>query len=118
MKIEHYPSLELCKKLEEINFPKTEHTFLDINSDIDSNEDNSWLPCPSVMEMLDVMPKNIEWNFLDIYFSNYQSKWYITYERQNSQWIQEILFQMHDYELPNALAEMIIWLVENKYLKF
>jgi len=73
-------------------------------------EDYDWLhhyPCPSVMEMLDIMPTHINADNISIStdkWRKYYVKFWINYTSDNS--------------LPNALADMVIWLVENKHLSF
>lgn len=117
MKKEHFPSLELCKKLTEIGFPETENRISDewihteeqyINWDIPSEN----YVCPSVMEMIDVLPEIIE------------DKYGIDYRLSISPhgcWYEEFcndtigLFQ---WKIPKALAEVTIWLYENKYITF
>ena len=111
----HYPSLELCKKLKEIGFPETEHSF----NHRAWPEHCYWLivDCeimPSVMEMLDVMPELLHlWPWknnipLRIYWKNC-----VSYHETFNAPIKEF-----KNTLPNALAEMILWLVENNHLTF
>ena len=51
----HYPSIELCKKLTEAGFPETEYKPTQyLNSEF-----NEYV-CPSVMELLDEMPKYVK----------------------------------------------------------
>ena len=75
MNANHYPSLELCKKLKEIGFPnKTMLSWCDFSmnraegvnpkiTDVElgtpRREDKFIAVCPSVMEMLDVIPHEI-----------------------------------------------------------
>lgn len=107
MNTSHYPSLELCKKLTEIGFPETEYKPTQyLNSEF-----NEYV-CPSVMEMLDVMPRTIEKNmFLEC---NHRYVWYVNRYYDTS--VHEICWS--DKTLPNALAEMILWLKENNYINF
>ena len=118
----HYPSLELCKKLTEAGFPKTElfysewkHTQIQKEYKwIITDTINPWdyetykdiNVCPSVMELLDELPrsKNLEIEF---------------------RWIEVIVkytddrYLKHSFRwnlLPNALAEMWLWLKENDLL--
>ncbi len=135
MKQEHYPSLELCKKLTEIGFPKTQHTysfwwdkceeeFTIVDEDDDGVSRTEFYRCPSVMEMLDVMPR-------DIHVWHHQYTWSIT-----PYWFTYVPNQSHSTDIipffatdmnddtaglsidPNAIAEMILWLHENKYISF
>lgn len=104
MNTSHYPSLELCKKLTEIGFPKTDKICEAYPEKYPKTPWNIWLNCyysPSVMEMLDVMPTHeleIEdiWNWSVLHSSDNRMVW----------------------TLPNALAEMILWLHENNYITF
>ena len=50
MKPLHYPDIDRCKKLTEIGFPETEKDVC----------------CPSVMEMLDVIPHTVPQYFVEI----------------------------------------------------
>ena len=120
MKTEHFPSLELCRKLTEIGFPKTEWVNYDSYWNFYDCYDDRWLSntsgayfCPSVMEMLDVIYLPLhhqlqiekQYDFNDWY-------WYHVcfYNKDILKWFQ--------WQLPNALAEMILWLYDNKYLTF
>lgn len=118
MNSNHYPNLELCKKLKEIGFPETELYY---DSHAINKVDWYWIttdweyPCPSVMEMLDVMPNCIKNN------------WGYPLKISRTKWgtfivaYQDWKFLLRDFiwdNLPNALASMLIWLVENKYLTF
>lgn len=122
----HYPSLELCKELKKVNIPRTEKYWFKFN----------WLPhfiemyehtaswgsftrydyfCPSVMEMLEYIrtiegENNHEYNIRITYVM--QWKYHVEYERWfwPKFWFQDTL--------PNALAKMILWLVEHNYLSF
>lgn len=97
----HYPDLERCKKLKEIWYPLREAESPFAN----------W-ERPSVMEMLDVIPEEI----------NEYSLWI----RKQYNWDYDVCFsdpmgdEMYDWfwTLPNALADLILWLVENGYLTF
>lgn len=120
----HYPDLERCKKLTEIGFPKTEYAYqnsalhcrlIDDNWDIRINKtpyynDPNWITvayCPSIAEMLDVIPMEINWLWFEI------EKLTTTYTvRYIDSW------RNFSDTLPNALADLIIWLHENKYINF
>lgn len=145
MKQEHYPSLELCKKLTEIGFPKTQHTysfwwdkceeeFTIVDEDDDGVSRTEFYRCPSVMEMLDVIPDHIaheedEWKGWDYAWQGWDYAWQllinkrvinIGYDVFYNRLIQEP-FNLHKSDtdtLPNALAQMILWLHENKYISF
>lgn len=113
----HYPDLDRCKKLKDIGFLETEKSFT-----------HNWWPAlwystvvdceikPSVMEMSDVIPNSIrieDRNFIFTIrkFEDIYSLWY-------ENWKNVILKLHSEWTLPNALADMVIWLVENKYLTF
>lgn len=129
MNTSHYPSLELCKKLTEIGFPVTELFY---ETDDWSTEHFEriiirwwrWkfstfnFVCPSVMEMLDIMPASIiieesicylwiekddDWEYVVFYQECIEYEW--------CSWRKYI-----EWTLPNALAKMYLWLKENNYL--
>ena len=115
MNSQHYPSLELCKKLTEIWFPTTFQHIGDSGwTVIWCGEIPEWMfVSPSVMEMLDVIPWEIKEHYLSIvkqmngqYDICYQEL-FVSWELHNTEWT-----------LPNALAQMILWLHENKYISF
>lgn len=122
MNTSHYPSIELCKKLTEIGFPTTfQHTWDSLWTVIWCLEVPEWMyVCPSVMEMLDVMPKSFVYEHklfkrayeLEIKWNNYASKYMVEYYCFVNR---ECLINYTD-NLPNALASMILWLHENSYL--
>lgn len=96
MKQEHKVSKELIDRMIEINFP-----FY-------------WNPYEvTVMEMLDVMPKYI---------------WEANSKMLTIQYVPNVFIEYSDGRyriarttwetLPNALAEMILWLHENEYITF
>lgn len=119
MKTEHYPSLELCKKLTEIGFPESKYFYL-----ADWIKESDWFiwttdephiyfnaVCPSVMEMIDIIPDSIhdkiwqkKWLEIGKKFVAYSTNW--------------MAVHMVDWPIPNALAEMILWLHENNYISF
>ena len=123
MNASHYPSLELCKNLTEAGFPATEmyigeyrHTQLNKEFEVTIRDScyawdyetfrNVWF-CPSVMELLDAIPTELE------YENGTLSYLWMSIDR----WVWYNWFHIVDYwTLPNALAEMWLWLKENKYL--
>lgn len=118
----HYPSLELCKKLTEIEFPETEHIYAycrwteeDANQ-VRKEEAEEWkfynqvAICPSVMEMLDLIPWKIEINDIEYIFTTYKDI-LVSYESLTCHVIKNIPFISSTF--PNALAEIIIWLHNN-----
>lgn len=116
----HYPTLDRCKKLTELGFPETingwwRNYWSRINPDVRIHHEKyhfwKWRPLvlPSVIEMMDLIPKDI---FYDIF--PYQEKQEYFVEIISSTCFKSISSDT----IPNALADMIIWLVENDYLSF
>lgn len=119
MKTEHYPSLELCKKLTEIGFHKTESWFVEIwemnwiqRVQLCTTKWEITYVCPSVMEMLDVIPRMLKIGLDDCQL--FCNKTWAMYEAKHNELWGIIFFKV----LPNALAEMILWLHENNHIKF
>lgn len=110
----HYPSLELCKKLTEARFPKTEKCFNDneIRNDFDYTRDAEYNVCPSIAELLDEMPERIKWWEFQMWK---KECWYFKDDATDNVHYPVIVFNKRS--LPNALAEMWLWLKENNYLK-
>lgn len=119
MKNNHYPSLDLCKKLTDIWFPRTEKYY---NPKRESIEYFKWWLlgnweywCPSVMEMLDEIPWEIKWDWATIVKNAY---WYYVW----FDWVYASLWRANNNwqvkSLPNALAEMVLWLHETNYISF
>lgn len=81
------------------------------------------------MEMLDVIPERIEhegYSFSLSIFNLLDKKIFMRYISQGCEMNEEI-WKKVEYDkrvakingtLPNALAEMVLWLVENKHLSF
>lgn len=131
----YYPSLEPCKKLTANWFPKTEKCW---TRSLKWDEESKTFPyevssrptpwgyyvCPSVMELFDEMPKEIypKWlkHSLTILSDNngiyawrdYLTQYWVRYDTID----QKICINIHWWNLPNALAEMWIWLKENNYI--
>ncbi len=120
MNTSHYPSIELCAKLTEIEFPKTEKLLTSFwiynnNSNLDSIQSEVEYTCPSIMEMLDVIHFEIEfyWEFLQLYIKR------VSKENSNLVYKKKAVeIWNFNWPLPNALAEMIIWLHENECITF
>ena len=133
----HYPDLERCKKLTELGFPKTEKTWWIYSKDkfvirtpieleleciktfrIWDYYPKQFIACPSVMEMLDVIPKvftdsDMEREELTIlYHKKGIDVWYAWFDIP----IEERM--INGDTLPNALADLIVWLVENGHITF
>ena len=124
MKQEHYPSLELCKKLTEIGFPKTQHTysfwwdkceeeFTIVDEDDDGVSRTEFYRCPSVMEMLDELRKT-DLRFCINFYSEHTIVTVFIWDDEKMFWAEDDC----DEPLPKALAQMILWLHENKYISF
>jgi len=116
MKTEHFPSLDLCKKLTAIGFPTTfQHIWDSGWTVIWCGEIPEWMfVCPSVMEMLDVMPNQISDGFEKHYLIIWKN--YAWYERTRDG---EVLNLCEFYQwTPDALAYCVLWLQENNYISF
>ena len=112
----HYPKLELCKKLTELYFPNKK-SYLVLNSDEQEtvNEWFEWLTVyPSVSELLDEMPEEIE-TIIPVFLSIEKrvDKYIVSYSDNGiEKWNKYFFWD----SLGDALAEMWIWLKENNYL--
>jgi len=126
MNTSHYPSLELCKKLTEAGFPITVKVRK-LNMAWYQAPQCLHIPiwywvCPSVMELLDEMPNFIQVKYKDWDVWNYKleigrqwaSKSREAYYVHYVEWTWAHSFML--WTLPNALAEMWLWLKENNYL--
>lgn len=127
MNKDHYPSLELCKKLKEIGFPETEKTYWNSDYETIIKDRTYWInkladraniayPCPSAMEMLDVMPKMIKLEntlMRAVLFIEKNEVYYKEYSDWN-----DVEIKYDSDSLPNNLASIIIWLKENKHINF
>lgn len=121
-KANHYPSLELCKKLTEAGFPETEkinlfcgdswYKIAVFNKELFNSKYDYIFP--SVMELLDVLPAEITTEipvFLSI--DKFPTTYWVSYTDNGiHKWAH---FEMHD-TLPNSLAEMYLFLKENWYI--
>ena len=127
MKTEHAVSIELCKKLTSIGFPETEkimevlpswwinHIYDSQSTRLSTDEYFPEYVCPSVMEMLDVIPDFIKAHNDEYWFS--MTKGNAKYAINRDEYYDEEFFCGY-WTLQNALAEMVIWLHENKYITF
>lgn len=118
----HYPSLELCKKLQNTWLDNTEKVIDDYWNIDDRNltrvewDNTPMYPCPSVMELLDEMPTDIDYLW--------ENRWLrIMYVAEDEAWeVWEVWYlfgstwRVEYWTIPNALAEMRLWLVENGYI--
>lgn len=112
---QHYPSFELCKKLNFLYEWWIPSSCLWIeNSDCTQHymakekfyaNDNDYC-CPWVMALLDLIPPSID---------DYEFKmWYTWAWYSKEEW--KYLFVSNETTLPNALAETVIWLTEKKFI--
>lgn len=107
MKTSHYPSLWLCKQISDNWFPKTEIMVESKNMAIDKIDIISY---PSIWELLDNIPYFIEifwWQRRNLIIEHHTVRY-----SMNSHTFK----CTHSNNLPNALAEMWLWLNENGYL--
>lgn len=129
----YYPSTELCNKLTSIWFPNTEKNISHYEWSIswEQMEKNkltgveykdietlviTWV-LPSVMEMLEYVPAEIKMEkFWECYLKMQKDAVYYTtsYDYDSDYWVKEIFSDT----LPNAMAEMVIWLYENNFISF
>lgn len=124
----HFPTFDKCKTLTKIGFPETEKCYaesiewnieiFDRSNVINSNEEPIYV-CPSVMEMIDIIPLHIKytWNIgMDIVENETLYFWmigpYPTYLNSD----RDTVFIFDSLRLPNALSDMIIWLNERKFI--
>lgn len=117
-----YPTLDRCKKLSWINFapePKVhwfenQHIWTDyppyISEEYPMVMWTIWFPCPSIAELLDVIPRSVDNKPLVIVSREkyYSVRFWLKLDHTTTVFEEEYL--------PNALADMIILLVENKKL--
>lgn len=117
----HYPDLTRCQELTKLGFPRTQMSWRlfsvsepNIIFSDENTDGNIEYACPSVSEMLDVMPSSIlDWYDLCIARNWPTSKYYITsYTKWHGMYCHFL------GTLPNALADLVKWLVENNYLTF
>jgi len=120
----HYPTLELCKKIDDIEFPSTELWIISEHKaqvwkifSIDecfevTNYEWRFEYCPSVMEMLDIIPNTIVCNDREYYLTLDKIWWWY----ETIEWTYDVIWLQDDSSLPDNIANLILWLVENKYL--
>lgn len=131
----HYPSLELCKKLTEIGFPDVWRCIWSTGNIYDTpykcnpeRGDLRFYVCPSVMDMIDIIPKHIEntneedddnfWSNNHLRIKWEEDAFLVYYTPTNS--YNEYL-ELTLWSLPDALAKKIIelhkeWIINfNKY---
>ena len=125
----HYPSLEICKKLTEVGFPKTEmyiweyrHTQLNKEFEVTIRDNcyewdyetfkNVWF-CPSVMELLDELPSMIRIEKLCILKTTKLITWLYRTAYVDWSWI-DMVFSEDTY--PNSLVNVWLVLKENDLL--
>ena len=121
----HVTSLELSKKLREVGFEDRDNKFFYIKfSDgwevvfgdtyDEWKQSRDYVRCYLATELLGVMPSVISVNkeFRYLHIEKQQGMYLVNYE-----YFGNIVYQASDETLPNALAKMIIWLYENKYME-
>jgi len=126
----HYPSLDLCKKLTEEGFPQTEmyiwefrHRQLNKEFEItirdncyewDYEEFRNFSFCPSIAELFDELPT---WRNLTPIVEIVTNELLCPVRLISADWefIKAFWWNETDW-IPNALAEMWLWLKENNLL--
>lgn len=122
---QQYPSPDRCERLKYLKFPMNttlfmrtdDHTRFYMGNLSEKFCERDYYPCPSVPEMLDLMPKKIEnleqvlhliltKTFLDLWSCSYVKDFY-----------SKNVINVNKY-LANAVADCLIWLVENNFISF
>lgn len=124
----HHPDQERCKKLTEIGFPDTDYslhtnrTFSEMVEILPNPYKHykgiEWVyVCPSVMELLDVIPKTYKgWYFFEMYHNSCRIK---RIDPNSPTWWDVMYNAWEKWQsLPNALCDLIFWLYDNKYITF
>ena len=119
MNTSHYPSLELNKQLQEKLMPHNWELFMTEDWLIYDKHDRAdldnacewieWIPVYSVMEMLDVIPDRIVINWDAVLWLSLD-KSSVSFERWG------FVIYKFIWTLPDSLAKMLVWLVENGHL--
>ncbi len=102
MNTKHFPDIELCKRLTEAKFPKTERWRRD-DIIFYSYEESDYV-CPSIAELLDKLPC-LTW-YAWIAIEKLTTDYVVSYRINSNHDAQRIVNE----SLPNALAEMWLWL--------
>ena len=135
MNTNHFPDITRCKKLTDIGFPKTElyrdrqweltHSYSGSSSSnkcaFQTSDIVRYYSCPSVMEMLDVIPDQIEIKWKWKAFFSIDKLWhgyYACYTAYTKPESETFPWWPVNTWLPNGLVDLIIWLHENNYIKF
>lgn len=124
----HYPTLDRCKKLTDLGFPDTENGYFKEKDDTEFIfTKNYWetnnplydrYVCPSVMEMIDVLQSNwFEYVIENKAISPIWHEYAITLYMEASPKNKRYPLKTSD-TIPNWLADIVIWLVENGHLSF
>lgn len=107
-----FPTLSLCKKLTEVWFPDTvnmlwTHWVIDTTTDYSWYQWEEWYKCPTVYELLNVLPNKIEFEVPLFLHMNKNEDWwtveYICSYKYNSPTSIKI-----NWELPDILSEMYL----------
>lgn len=111
------PTIETCKELEELGISFNSYFIWRVYKDGKCNVvSRTFLgePCnriysaPTVQELLNKMPDKIERKFEECTFTiNQASDYYYVWYGPND---------MHNKNLAEALAQMLIWLIRKKYI--
>ena len=118
MRTEHFPSLELCREATELGFPETElwyYTTCTPNEISKFIKNHQVYVCPSVMEILDELPSEIQ-NIIPVFLSidKMSDRYCVSY---TDNWISKWAIIFIKDTLPDALLSMWIWLVNNWFIK-
>lgn len=115
----HYPDLDRCRELTKLGFPRTAFAWSISKTKILVDNWEGRRPnilCPSVSEMLDVIPDTLHDDWQLHIWKNNDSQYWVVFEEVNWDCLKTPWTWFET--LPNALADLIIWLVENNYLTF
>jgi len=124
----HYTTIEQSKKLLELGLnPGTaDMHYIKIIRENDViympellYEDKEYdIPCWSLGALLEVMPKSLEdevnYYEITVYYSGIGCEWYLGYITIDMRRTLEVF---HNTSLIEAAYNMVVWLIENKYLK-
>lgn len=123
------PSLELCKKLKELGYPQHHYGFIwakfkkgedfcllynegDYNKDMLKICFDEWHKAPTVHELGEWLPIDIN---LIRKIENSNAAIWIVYSKAYKY---SLLHKFSGQTISNAMAKMLIWLVENDYISF
>lgn len=130
----NYTSIEQSKKLLELGLsPETADMYWKRSSVLNSKEkwipriinnlpilfdDDDIIPCWSLDALLEVMPKSLEdkanYYEITVYYSKPECEWYLGYITINMRRTFEVF---HNISLIEAAFNMVVYLLENGYIK-